>query len=46
MKFTKSIFYKEGNDIDKFNQLDLDERSIDFYSEDISSFVYFEQIIH
>ena len=45
MKITKSIFGKEGNDIDKFNALDLDERSIVFYSEDISSFVYFEQII-
>tara|TARA_B100000809_G_scaffold144719_1_gene142306 strand:- start:1986 stop:3155 length:1170 start_codon:yes stop_codon:yes gene_type:complete len=46
MKFTKSIFDKEGNDIEKFNELDLDERSIVFYSEDILSFVYFEQIIH
>ena len=46
MKFTKSIFDKEGNDIEKFNELDLDERSIVFYSEDTSSFVYFEQIIH
>ena len=46
MKITKSIFGKEGNDIEKFNKLDLDERSIVFYSEDISSFVYFEQIIH
>ena len=46
MKFTKSIFDKEGNDIEKFNELDLDERSIVFYSEDIPSFVYFEQIIH
>ena len=46
MKFTKSIFDKEGNDIEKFNKLDLDERSIVFYSEDVSSFVHFEQIIH
>ena len=46
MKLSKSIFDKERNDIEKFNQLDLDERSIVFYSEDISSFVYFEQIIH
>ena len=45
MKITKSIFGKEGNDIDKFNALDLDERSIVFYSEDISSFVHFDQII-
>ena len=33
MKITKSIFNKEENDIDKFNELDLDERSIVFYSE-------------
>jgi len=46
MDLTKSMFDKEKNDIEKFNQLDLDERSIVFYSEDISSFVYFEQIIH
>ena len=46
MKFIKSIFDKEGNDIEKFNKLDLDERSIVFYSEDVSSFVHFEQIIH
>mgnify|MGYP000468711885 FL=1 len=46
MKITKSFFVKEENDIEKFNKLDLDERSIVFYSEDISSFVHFEQIIH
>ena len=46
MKLFKSIFDKERNDIEKFNQLDLDERSIVFYSENISSFIYFEQIIH
>ena len=46
MKLSKLIFDKEENDIDKFNELDLDKRSIVFYSEDISSFVYFEQIIH
>ena len=45
MKLSKLIFDKEENDIDKFNELDLDKRSIVFYSEDISSFVYFEQII-
>ena len=27
MKITKSIFGKEDNDIEKFNELDLDERS-------------------
>ena len=31
MKITKSIFGKEDNDIEKFNELDLDERSIVFY---------------
>ena len=46
MKFTKSFFGKEDNDIDKFNELSLDERSIVFYSENTSSFVHFEQIIH
>ena len=46
MKFTKSLFSKDDNDIEKFNGLDLDERSIVFYSEDTSSFVHFEQIIH
>jgi len=46
MKFTKSIFDKEENDIERFNQLDLAQRSIVFYSEDISSFIHFEQIIH
>jgi YidC/Oxa1 family membrane protein insertase len=45
MKFTKSLFGKEENDIEKFNQLDLDERSIVFYSEGPSYYVYFEQII-
>ena len=29
----QSIFGKEDNDIEKFNELDLDERSIVFYSE-------------
>ena len=33
MKIAKSLFSKEENDIDKFNELDLDERSIVFYSE-------------
>ena len=35
-----------GRELEKFNELNLDERSIVFYSEDISSFVHFEQIIH
>ena len=46
MKIIESIFGKERKELEKFNKLDLDERSIVFYSEDISSFVHFEQIIH
>ena len=46
MKITKSVFGNERKELEKFNRLDLDERSIVFYSEDVSSFVYFEQIIH
>ena len=46
MKFTKSIFGKEDNDIDKFNELDLDERSIVFYSESsVILYPYVEEII-
>ena len=45
MKITKSFFVKEENDIEKFNKLDLDERSIVFYSEGPSYYVYFEYII-
>ena len=46
MKITESIFDNERKELEKFNKLDLDERSIVFYSEDILSFVHFEQIIH
>ena len=46
MKITESIFGNERKELEKFNELDLDERSIVFYSEDISSFVHFEQIIY
>ena len=46
MKIADSVFGNERKELEKFNKLDLDERSIVFYSEDISSFVYFEQIIH
>ena len=46
MKIIESVFGKERRELEKFNKLDLDERSIVFYSEDISSFVHFEQIIH
>ena len=40
------VFGNERKELEKFNELDLDERSIVFYSEDISSFVHFEQIIY
>jgi YidC/Oxa1 family membrane protein insertase len=46
LKFANSVFGNERKELEKFNKLDLDERSIVFYSEDISSFVHFEQIIH
>ena len=46
MKITESVFGNEWKELEKFNELNLDERSIVFYSEDISSFVHFEQIIH
>ena len=46
MKITKSIIGKERNDIDKFNKLDLDERSIVFYSENsVILYPYVEEII-
>ena len=46
MKITKSIFNKEENDIDEFNELDLDERSIVFYSESsVILYPYVEEII-
>ena len=46
MKITDSVFGNERKELEKFNKLSLDERSIVFYSEDISSFVHFEQIIY
>jgi YidC/Oxa1 family membrane protein insertase len=46
LKIANSVFGNERKELEKFNKLSLDERSIVFYSEDISSFVYFEQIIH
>jgi len=46
LKIANSVFGNERKELEKFNELDLDERSIVFYSEDISSFVHFEQIIH
>jgi len=46
MKITKSIFDKDDNDIEKFNELDLDERSIVFYSESsVILYPYVEEII-
>ena len=46
MKITKSIFSKEENDIDKFNELGLDERSIVFYSESsVILYPYVDEII-
>jgi len=46
MKITKSIFGKDRNDINKFNELDLDERSIVFYSESsVILYPYVEEII-
>ena len=46
MRITKSIFGKEDNDIEKFNELDLDERSIVFYSESsVILYPYVEEII-
>ena len=46
MKITKSIFGKDDNDIEKFNELDLDERSIVFYSESsVILYPYVEEII-
>ena len=46
MKISKSIFSKEDNDIEKFNELDLDECSIVFYSESsVILYPYVEEII-
>ena len=40
------VFGNERKELEKFNKLNLDERSIVFYSEDVSSFVHFEEIIY
>ena len=46
MKIIESIFGKEQKELEKFNQLDLDERSIVFYSEStVLLYPYAEQII-
>ena len=36
MKITESFFGEERKELEKFNKLDLDERSIVFYSESSS----------
>ena len=47
MKITKSILGKEWEEVGKFNQLDLDERSIVFYSESsVILYPYVEEIIN
>ena len=47
MKFTKSIFGKEWKEVEKFNELDLEQRSIVFYSESsVFLYPYAEQIIN
>ena len=46
MKITELIFSKERKELEKFNKLDLDERSIVFYSESsIILYPYVEEII-
>jgi len=46
MKITESFFGKERKELEKFNKLDLDERSIVFYSESsVLLYPYVEQII-
>jgi len=46
LKIANPVFGNERKELEKFNQLDLDERSIVFYSEDIPSFVHFEEMIY
>ena len=46
MKIAESIFGKERKELEKFNHLDLDERSIVFYSESsVILYPYVEEII-
>ena len=46
MKITESFFGKERKELEKFNKLDLDERSIVFYSESsVILYPYVEEII-
>ena len=47
MKITKSVFGKEWEELEKFNKLDLDERSIVFYSESsVILYPYAEELIN
>ena len=47
MKITESFFGEERKELEKFNKLDLDERSIVFYSESSSIlYPYVEEIIN
>ena len=46
MKISKSVFGREWEELEKFNKLDLDERSIVFYSESsVLLYPHVEQII-
>ena len=46
MKIIESIFGEERKELEKFNQLDLDERSIVFYSESsVILYTYVDEII-
>ena len=47
MKITESLFGEERKELEKFNKLDLDERSIVFYSESsVILYPYVEEIIN
>ncbi len=47
MKITESFFGEERKELEKFNKLDLDERSIVFYSESsVILYPYVEEIIN
>ena len=47
MKITKSVFGKDWQELEKFNKLDLDERSIVFYSESsVILYPYAEELIN
>ena len=47
MKISKSVFGREWEELEKFNKLDLDERSIVFYSESsVILYPYAEELIN